>query len=391
MNFNELSRPLDISDIDFRVQSINNGGYATILAYKSARIDMARLDAAVGSLHWQRKHEIINGNLYCHVGIFNVAIGQWVWKCDVGTESMTEAQKGQSSDSFKRACFNWGIGRELYDYPVISVKLNENEWDNKSGKPRQTYNLKIKDWRWYSEFTDGRLSFLAAKDENGKLRFKWGEMKPKEVEPDYKQAANVHEAEPAPSESTVMAATPIKEEGDVKGFLKKEATPLDEIDGSAEERERAVNEYKAVFGKAPHGRMATDTILNAVQEELMKLNKEEETKSFVDKVEDEIVKKSQEEVEELDDKLHEEIQNKMERVQEEANVPEIDLTTESEEEQLASIKDMYDSIEIFKKPQEFIQWAKDIVAAFIETESEENIEEFKTLCNAHYTRIKSDK
>jgi len=214
-------------------------------------------------------------------------------------------------------------------------------------------------------------------------------MKPKEVEPDYKQAANVHEAEPTPSESTVIAATPVKEEGDVKGFLKKEATPLDEIDGSAEERERAVNEYKAVFGKAPHGRMATDTILNAVQEELMKLNKEEETKSFVDKVGDEIVKQSQEEVEELDDKLHEEIQNKMERVQEEANVPEIDLTTESEEEQLASIKDMYDSIEIFKKPQEFIQWAKDIVAAFIETESEENIEEFKTLCNAHYKKLVS--
>ena len=257
MNFNELSRPLDISDIDFRVQSINNGGYATILAYKDARVDMARLDAAVGSLHWQRKHEIINGNLYCHVGIFNVAIGQWVWKCDVGTESMTEAQKGQSSDSFKRACFNWGIGRELYDYPIISVKLNENEWDNKSGKPRQTYNLKIRDWRWYSEFTDGRLSFLAAKDENGKLRFKWGEMKPKEVEPEYKQASG--EA----TEEEVVEPAPVVE-----------YKPSYSVD--VEARERAIAEYKAVFGKAPHGRMATDTMLNSVQEELMRLNKEED-------------------------------------------------------------------------------------------------------------------
>jgi polyhydroxyalkanoate synthesis regulator phasin len=389
MNFSELSRPLDISDIDFRVQSINNGGYATILAYKDARVDMARLDSAVGPLGWQRKHELISGNLYCHVGVYNDDIHEWVWKSDVGTESMTEATKGQSSDSFKRACFNWGIGRELYDYPFISVKLNENEWDNKSGKPRQTYNLKIKDWRWYSEFTDGRLSFLAAKDENGKLRFKWGEMKPKEVEPDYKQAASTQEVDPTPE--PVAEVKPVTEEGDVKGFLKKEVTPLEEVDGSAEERQHAIEQYKAVFGKAPHGRMATDTILNAVQEEIMRLNKEEQAKNFVDKVGDEIVKQSQEEVEELDDKLHEEIQNKMERVQEEANVPEIELTIEPEQEILASIKDMYSTIEMFKEPSTFIPWAKDIVAAFINTESAENIKEFQDLCNAHYARIKNNK
>lgn len=338
MNFNELSRPLDISDIDFRVQSINNGGYATILAYKDARVDMARLDAAVGSLHWQRKHEIINGNLYCHVGIFNVAIGQWVWKCDVGTESMTEAQKGQSSDSFKRACFNWGIGRELYDYPIISVKLNENEWDNKSGKPRQTYNLKIRDWRWYSEFTDGRLSFLAAKDENGKLRFKWGDMKPKEVEPEYKQASG--EA----TEEVVVEPAPVVESTIEKPIEIK----INEVD---EERERAIAEYKAAFGKSPHGRMATDTMINLVQEEIMRLNKE---------------------AEEDDEQEEEEVEE-----------------TKEEVDPLASIKDMYDTIEMFKEPKAFIEWAKDIVAAFEETESEENIEEFKALCNAHYKKLVS--
>jgi hypothetical protein len=383
MNFSELSRPLDISDIDFRVQSINNGGYATILAYKDARVDMARLDAAVGPLGWQRMHEVISGNLYCHVGIFNPDTREWVWKSDVGTESMTEATKGQSSDSFKRACFNWGIGRELYDYPVISVKLFQNEWDNKSGKPRQTYNLKIKEWKWYSEFTDGRLSFLAAKDENGKLRFKWGEMKPKEVEPEYKQAATT-QVEPTPEP---VVEKPIVEEGDVKGFLKKEVTPLDEVDGSVEERQRAIAEYKAVFGKAPHGRMSTDTMLNSIQEEIMRLNKEEESKNFVDKLGDEIVKQSQEELRELGDKLHQEIQNKIERAEEEADVPEIDLTIE--EEPLSSIKDMYETIELFKEPKAFIEWAKEIVAAFMNTESEDNIEEFKALCNAHYKKLVS--
>ena len=346
MNFSELSRPLDVSDMGFRVQSINNGGYATILAYKDARVDMARLDAAVGPLHWQRKHELISGNLYCHVGIFNPAIGEWVWKSDVGTESMTEATKGQSSDSFKRACFNWGIGRELYDYPVISVKLNDNEWDNKSGKPKQTYNLKIKDWKWYSEFTDGRISFLAAKDENGKLRFKWGVMKPKEVEPEYKQAAVQQEVEPTQEQPI---ENPVAEEANVEGFLKKkEETPI--VD---EERERAVNEYKAVFGKAPHGRMATDNILNAIQEELMKMDKEEQ--------------------------------------EEKPQEPEIVESEDVESEVLPSIKDMYSSIEMFKSPGEFIPWAKDIVAAFQDTESEENLQEFKELCNAHYSRIVNNK
>lgn len=340
MNFNELSRPLDISDIDFRVQSINNGGYATILAYKDARVDMARLDAAVGPLGWQRKHEVISGNLYCHVGIFNETTQQWVWKSDVGTESMTEAQKGQSSDSFKRACFNWGIGRELYDYPIISVLLRNDEWDNKSGKPRQTWNLKIREWRWYSEFTDGRLSFLAAKDENGKLRFKWGEMKPQEKEPEYKPASV--EA----TEEVAVDPAPVVESTIEKPIEHKPSYSVD-----VEARERAVAEYKVMFGKAPHGKLSTANILIAIQEEIDRLNKE---------------------VEEDDEKEEDDPKE-----------------TKSEVDNLSSIKDMYDSIEIFKKPQEFIQWAKDIVAAFEETESEENIEEFKTLCNAHYKKLVS--
>ena len=160
MNLNELSRPLDISEVDFRVQSINNGGYATILAYKDARVDMNRLDEVLGPVGWQRDYKLIDGKLFCGVGIYSEQHNQWVWKWDVGTESNTEAEKGQASDAFKRACFNLGIGRELYDYPLIQVKLMANEWSKDGGKPRQTYELKIKEWKWYSEFTDYKLSFL---------------------------------------------------------------------------------------------------------------------------------------------------------------------------------------------------------------------------------------
>lgn len=99
MNLKELSRPLDISDVDFRVQSINNGGYATILAYKSARVDMNRLDEVLTPIGWQRDYKLIDGKLFCGVGIYNSETGGWVWKWDVGTESMTEATKGEASDA----------------------------------------------------------------------------------------------------------------------------------------------------------------------------------------------------------------------------------------------------------------------------------------------------
>lgn len=177
MDLTKLSEPLDISQIDFRIQSINKGGYATILAYKDARVDMQRLDEVCGPLNWKREH--LNGNHNCRVSIWCDDKKEWVSKEDVGTESNTEAQKGLASDSFKRACFNLGIGRELYDYPVIQVKLKDAEWEDANPRPKATWKLKLRDWRWYSEFTDGRISFLAAKDEQDELRFKWGEMKQK--------------------------------------------------------------------------------------------------------------------------------------------------------------------------------------------------------------------
>ena len=170
----KLNTPLTITEIDFRIQSINKGGYATILAYKDARVDMNRLDAVIGVMNWQKKYDLINGNLFCSVGIWNKDISQWIWKQDVGTESMTEKEKGEASDSFKRACFNLGIGRELYDYPLIQIKLEANEFEEKDGRVKQTFNLKLKEWKWFSQFTDGKLNYLGCKDQSGKARFQFG-------------------------------------------------------------------------------------------------------------------------------------------------------------------------------------------------------------------------
>ena len=174
MDLTKLAEPLRVDQIDFRVQSINKGGYATILAYKDARCDMQRLDDVCGPLGWKREHSRDNHN--CTVSVFNAETGGWVGKEDTGTESNTEAQKGLASDSFKRACFNWGIGRELYDYPVVQVKLNEQEFEVNGQKAKATWKLRLKEWVWYIERDpNGVMTFMACKDENDKVRWKYGE------------------------------------------------------------------------------------------------------------------------------------------------------------------------------------------------------------------------
>jgi len=169
----ELSKPLPIEAIDFRIQSINNGKYATILCYKNARVDMDRLDSVVGALSWKREHSRDNRN--CTVSIWSGE--HWISKEDTGTVSNTAAEKGLASDSFKRACFNWGIGRELYSYPIISIQLNDDEvQDTKRDKPKYkaSYKLNINSWKWGTVFSsDNELIQLACKDLNGKLRFNW--------------------------------------------------------------------------------------------------------------------------------------------------------------------------------------------------------------------------
>lgn len=181
MNLSKLSKPLPITSIDFRVQSINKGGYATILAYKDARVDMQVLDDVVGPTNWKREHTRDNKN--CIVSIWDDEKKQWVSKEDTGTESYTEKDKGLASDSFKRACFNWGIGRELYDYPIIQVKLNPDEFTlDKFGKAKATYNLRINTWVWESMFFENKLSFLKAIDQSNKTRFIFNNIKPKLTE-----------------------------------------------------------------------------------------------------------------------------------------------------------------------------------------------------------------
>ena len=115
----KMFRKLKADEIDVRVGGVYEKG-VTFLLYKDARVDMTILDETLGPYNWQRVHKEVKGNLYCGVGLSDPT-GEWVWKWDCGTESFTEKEKGEASDSFKRACVNWGIGRELYTAPFVFV------------------------------------------------------------------------------------------------------------------------------------------------------------------------------------------------------------------------------------------------------------------------------
>lgn len=116
-------RLLEAGEIDVRVSMCNEKG-VSLLLYKDARVDQNILDEEFGALGWQRSHQLIGDRLYCTVSVWDEKKQCWVSKQDVGTESYTEKEKGQASDSFKRACFNLGIGRELYTAPFIWVNAN---------------------------------------------------------------------------------------------------------------------------------------------------------------------------------------------------------------------------------------------------------------------------
>lgn len=131
-------RKLNANEIDARVSTISEKG-CSLLLYKDARVDQNILDETVGAENWQRSHQLIGNNLYCTVSIWDKDKGAWVSKQDVGTESYTEKEKGQASDSFKRACFNWGIGRELYTAPFIWIGAEGVNLEDKSGK-KTTYD-----------------------------------------------------------------------------------------------------------------------------------------------------------------------------------------------------------------------------------------------------------
>jgi hypothetical protein len=163
-----MFRLLTADEIDCRVATVNDRG-CTLLLYKDARVDQNILDETVGPGRWQRSHQVIDGNLYCSVGI---KFDEWIWKQDVGVESYTEKEKGQASDAFKRACFNWGIGRELYTAPFIWIPAGKVNLEDRGGKKTTNDRFTVKTIGYDKDGNINQLTIINPK--TGKVVFTMG-------------------------------------------------------------------------------------------------------------------------------------------------------------------------------------------------------------------------
>jgi len=155
-------RLLKANEIEVRVGSCKEKG-ASLLLYKNARVDMQIMDETFGTLNWKREHIIINDNNYCRVSVYNDIIKEWISKEDCGTESATEKEKGEASDSFKRACVNWGIGRELYTSPFLWItKITVN---STGGKHKTNDKFKVKEISYNEDREIENLIIVNGKNE----------------------------------------------------------------------------------------------------------------------------------------------------------------------------------------------------------------------------------
>lgn len=119
---------------------------------------MDMLDETVGAENWERTHSRDNAN--CTVSIYDKDKQMWIHKEDTGTESNTEKEKGLASDSFKRACVNWGIGRELYTSPKMII------WGNPEELKYKEFSVKEIEYNEKREIT-----LLVIVDEKGNVVF----------------------------------------------------------------------------------------------------------------------------------------------------------------------------------------------------------------------------
>ena len=171
-----MFRELQADEIECRVSQIvesKKGTGVILLLYKNARTDSTLLDDTVGEENWQCRFYECKGNLFCSVGIrIN---NEWIWKDDCGSESNMEKQKGEASDAFKRACFKWGLGKELYTAPLIWVDSSDCEKLSKDDYGK---------WKCFDRFNvrliayeDEEISDLVIENSKHVVVFTHGDMK----------------------------------------------------------------------------------------------------------------------------------------------------------------------------------------------------------------------
>ena len=220
-----MFRTLRADEIDCRIAQVKENGLSLLL-YKDARCDQNILDEVVGPFNWKREHTRDNRN--CIVSIKNPDTGEWISKEDTGTESNTEKEKGLASDSFKRACFNWGIGQELYTAPFIWITNKDCNIREYKGKPGCFDRFTGKG----IGYTDGVITGLEIKNQaTGKICYRWGtvneEAPEKPEQPDDEPVESKPIIHDAPAKVETADKVPPAEKPDpVANYIRNEITDI---------------------------------------------------------------------------------------------------------------------------------------------------------------------
>ena len=164
-------RWLKPSEVECRIGTVGKSGNGlSLLLYKTARVDADVLDETVGSENWQCDFYDCKGTLFCKVGIMTAA--GWVWKSDAGAKSNMEAEKGEASDAFKRACFKWGIGRELYTAPFIWIPAEHCRLEQYKGNWTCRDRFEVTQM----DVEQGRIRFVEIANASlGRIVYQWKE------------------------------------------------------------------------------------------------------------------------------------------------------------------------------------------------------------------------
>ena len=221
-------RLLKADEIECRVSVISEKGLSLLL-YKDARVDQKILDETFGMFGWKRSHQCIDGNLYCTVEIRDQETGEWITKQDVGTTGYAEKEKSQASDSFKRACFNWGIGRELYSAPFIWIPASKVQLQKKNDRYYCSENFHVTGIT-YSESRE--ITGLSITNDSGEIVFDW-------------KLQNRSAGRKEPDKKEPVRKTPEKEPDKADG-AKKPSLTKEQMDGLATELERTGVAMEAV-------------------------------------------------------------------------------------------------------------------------------------------------
>lgn len=260
-----MFRTLRADEIDCRIAQVKENGLSLLL-YKDARCDQNILDEVVGPFKWKREHTRDNRN--CIVSIWSDELQQWISKEDTGTESNTEKEKGLASDSFKRACFNWGIGRELYTAPFVWIPAKECNLKESRGRLTCFDRFTVKG----IGYTDGVITGLEIKNQaTGKVCYKWGVINEEAPEKPEQPDEEPPEAKPVVTSTAEVKTTDtvpaMQQTSLVEKFLKTAMRGLREVRGIsvAENNKLFKDQFDALVaaGLAPNKKLSEYTMEEA--------------------------------------------------------------------------------------------------------------------------------